>query len=104
MERSRMTDTWEEGSRYERYIGRWSRQVTPAFRDAAASLDSTAARLDEGARFTDFEDYWEPFLGSQGPAPTYVTSLEEVARERLPRASDGTISLVARAWAVRGRV
>ena len=113
------------------------------FWDAAAAVDSEARGLDEGvrfplcrpealrrllesaeldqvevgtidvpARFKDFEDYWEPFLGGQGPAPTYVKSLEEddrdrlreTVRERLPRANDGTISLVARAWAVRGRV
>jgi hypothetical protein len=48
--------------------------------------------------------------GGQGPAPGYVTSLEEAARTvlreelpaRLPVATDGSISLVARAWAVRG--
>lgn len=63
-------------------------------------------------RFEDFEDYWTPFLGGQGPAPAYLVSLDEevqrrireLLRERLPAASDGSISLVARAWAVRGTV
>jgi SAM-dependent methyltransferase len=61
--------------------------------------------------FRDFDDYWSPFLGGQGPAPTYTMSLSEEARSalrerirsRLPVAPDGSISLVARAWAVRGR-
>lgn len=61
--------------------------------------------------FHDFEDYWAPFLSGVAPAPGYVLSLDEPARERLrqrldwtlPRESDGSIELIARAWAVRGR-
>jgi SAM-dependent methyltransferase len=61
--------------------------------------------------FRDFDDYWSPFLGGQGPAPGYAMSLSEVSRDllrdliksRLPRSSDGTIRLVARAWAVRAQ-
>lgn len=60
--------------------------------------------------FTDFDDYWTPFLGAQGPAPAYVMSLPEDHRhalrdllhERLPASPDGSIPLTARAWAVRG--
>jgi SAM-dependent methyltransferase len=60
--------------------------------------------------FRDFDDYWSPFLGGQGPAPSYLMSLNEehraALRERirasLPAAIDGSIPLVARAWAVRG--
>ena len=60
--------------------------------------------------FRDFDDYWLPFLGGQGPAPGYLMSLSEerrvALRERiragLPFASDGSIPLVARAWAARG--
>jgi SAM-dependent methyltransferase len=67
--------------------------------------------IDVPTVFRDFDDYWEPFLGGQGPAPVYVSSLREEARgrlreslrKRLPQAADGSISLVARAWAVRGR-
>ena len=67
--------------------------------------------VDVATDFMDFEDYWDPFLGGQGPAPSYVMSLDEAARsrlrdrlrERLPRRPDGSISLVARAWAVRAR-
>lgn len=65
--------------------------------------------IDVPTVFQDFDDYWSPFLGSQGPAPSYVASLDEPARarlaarlrERLPVGADGSIELVARAWAVR---
>ncbi len=111
------------------------------FWDAAAALDSQAARLVEGLRFPncrpeplaalfrdagleavevraidipttfrDFDDYWSPFLGGQGPAPSYTMALPEdrraALRERLradlPVAADGSIRLMARAWAVQG--
>lgn len=60
--------------------------------------------------FTGFADLWEPFLAGQGPAPAYVAALSPDRRNRLrdaleaavPRAADGTITLGARAWAVRG--
>ena len=65
--------------------------------------------IDVPTRFENFDDYWLPFLGGQGPAPGYAMSLDEVRRaglrdrlrERLPTAVDGSISLTARAWAVR---
>jgi SAM-dependent methyltransferase len=31
-------------------------------------------------RFADFEDYWTPFLGGQGPAPGYAMGLSEAHR------------------------
>jgi SAM-dependent methyltransferase len=113
------------------------------FWDAAIELDAGAAKLDEGVRFPlcrpealerlftsagleevevrpidiltpfkDFDDYWQPFLGGQGPAPAYAMSLDEAPRarlrdrirERLPTAANGSTSLTARAWAVRGSV
>ena len=60
--------------------------------------------------FADFDDYWSPFLGGQGPAPAYAMSLAEEdraalrerLRARLPVDDDGSIRLTARAWAVRG--
>jgi SAM-dependent methyltransferase len=66
--------------------------------------------IDASTRFTDFDDFWSPFLGGQGPAPGYLMSLSEGDRARLrvrikdalPIAVDGSISLLARAWAVRG--
>lgn len=68
--------------------------------------------IDVPTVFKDFEDYWSPFLGGQGPAPGYCMKLPEAAREALrerlrsslPTQRDGKIPLVARAWAVQGRV
>jgi hypothetical protein len=60
--------------------------------------------------FAGFDDYWSPFLGGQGPAPGYLSSLtdahrrelRDLLRARLPSTVDGSIPLAARAWAVRG--
>lgn len=79
------------------------------FRSAGLDEVSTCA-IDVPTPFRDFDDYWAPFLGGQGPAPTYVKSLGEetrnALRERLratlPAEPGGTIPLTARAWAVRG--
>jgi SAM-dependent methyltransferase len=65
--------------------------------------------IDIPTRFESFDDYWQPFLGGQGPAPAYAMSLDESRRaqlrdrlrDRLPRDADGSIALVARAWAVK---
>ena len=118
-------------------------QLMRCFWDAAAALDPGAQALDEGLRFplcappalaqafaaarlqqvqstaididtpfVSFDDYWQPFLGAQGPAPSYVASLDAAARQRLRERlhqritanADGSITMNARAWAVRGRV
>jgi SAM-dependent methyltransferase len=70
----------------------------------------TVQAVEVSTRFTDFEDYWTPFLGGQGPAPGYAMSLTEehrralrdLLRARLPSHPDGSIPLTARAWAIRG--
>jgi SAM-dependent methyltransferase len=108
------------------------------FWDAAAAFDPAVAALDEGDRFPlcrpeplralwsgafrdvavvpieiptefrDFDDFWAPFLGGQGPAPGYLASLPPADRDALRdrvRAglpATGPIALTARAWAVRG--
>lgn len=80
-----------------------------AFEAAGLSRVDTAS-LDLTADFVDFDDYWRPFLGGQGPAPAYVMSLSEARRSALraelalalPRTAGGAIALGARAWAVRG--
>jgi SAM-dependent methyltransferase len=78
---------------------------------AEAGLRDVQARaIDVPTRFRDFDDYWSPFLGGQGPAPGYAMSLDEPRREALrerlraglPVAADGSIALIARAWAIRG--
>jgi SAM-dependent methyltransferase len=70
----------------------------------------------EGTRvttqFASFDDYWEPFLGRTGAAPSYVAALDAdhrdrlraAVRERLEPDADGRISLSASAWMVRGTV
>jgi SAM-dependent methyltransferase len=77
----------------------------------SAGLDGVETRaIDVPTVFRDFDDYWSPFLGGQGPAPGYAVSLDEARRTalreslraRLPVAADGTIHLIARAWGVRG--
>ena len=125
---------WDYGGKME---------LMRVFWDAAVEIDPEASKLDEGVRFplcrpealeklfvgaglrgvavkpidiptrfTTFDDYWEPFLGGQGPAPAYAMSLDATARarlrdrirERLPIQTDGSISLTARAWAARATV
>jgi SAM-dependent methyltransferase len=68
--------------------------------------------IDIPTVFATLDDYWRPFLGGTGPAPAYVQSLSEAARlelrealrARLPVQPDGTISLIARALAIRTTV
>jgi SAM-dependent methyltransferase len=80
---------------------------------AEAGLDRVEpATIDIETPFLTFDDYWRPFLGGQGPAPAYAMSLDEPARarlreglrKRLELGADGTISMTARALAVRGIV
>jgi SAM-dependent methyltransferase len=60
--------------------------------------------------FQDFDGYWQPFLGNVGPAPGYTMSLnqknrqelEDRLRKSLPIDGNGSISMMARAWAVKG--
>jgi len=78
-----------------------------------AGLGGVEAKpIDVDTVFRDFDDYWTPFLGAQGPAPGYAMSLDaerraalrDAIRAALPVSGDGSIALVARAWAVRGRL
>jgi SAM-dependent methyltransferase len=75
-------------------------------------LEVRGTALEVPTVFPDFEDYWRPFLGGQGPAPGYLGGLDAARREalrlrlqaRLRPTGDGPIRLIARAWAIRGRV
>jgi trans-aconitate methyltransferase len=85
--------------------------------DALAALmsaelsDVEVTELVVPTHFASFDAYWQPFLGGVGSAPAYVVSLDEEdqgalrdrVQTRLPVAPDGSISLTARAWAVKGR-
>jgi SAM-dependent methyltransferase len=60
--------------------------------------------------FAGFDDFWEPYEGGTGVAPRYAQdlpasqrlALKEELRRSLPVGDDGSISLIARAWAIRG--
>jgi len=77
---------------------------------ATGFADLATRAIEVPTRFRNFDDYWSPFLGGQGPAPGYAMSLpgerrvalRERIRAQLPIRSDGSIDLIARAWAVRG--
>ena len=78
-----------------------------------AGMDAVEIKAIEIATtFPDFEAYWSPFLGGTGPAPSYITSLDQEARsrlrlrlkQRLAPSADGSIRLTARALGLRGSV
>lgn len=94
-----------------RFAARWHPEgLATLWRDAGLARVETR-RFEVPTMFRDFDDYWGPFVSGQGPAPGYVMALPEARRhalrERLrstlPTARDGSISLTARAWAVRGK-
>jgi ubiquinone/menaquinone biosynthesis C-methylase UbiE len=77
----------------------------------ASGLKKIAAiPIEETITFKNFDDYWLPFLGNVGPAPRYVMNLdkkdrqklENRLRELLPIQKDDSISLMLKAWAVKG--
>jgi SAM-dependent methyltransferase len=80
--------------------------------EAARLHAVTVHAIDVPTVFQGFDDYWTPFLGGQGPAPGYAMSLSperraglrDAIRRRLRSGPDGTITLTARAWAVKGIV
>jgi SAM-dependent methyltransferase len=70
---------------------------------------SLTIRMD----FADFEDYWQPFQGGQGPVGRYFAELAPDLKGRIKHAvrdaycsgaADGPRSLTATAWAVKGTV
>ncbi len=69
---------------------------------------SLTIRMD----YANFEDYWQPFLGGQGPVGTYFANLSPALKARIKEAvrdaycsgaPDGPRSLTASAWAVQGK-
>jgi hypothetical protein len=86
-------------------------ELTELFRDSGLG-DVSCEPIEILTVFDSFDDYWRPFLGGTGPAPSYVASLGADRRavlvrkleDTLRKGSDGTITLTARAWAVRGTV
>ncbi len=84
--------------------------LADAFR-AAGLTDVTDTAIEVPTRFAGIDDYWLPFLGSQGPAGAYLATLDAerrtALRDRLSTnlrpSPDGSINLTARAWAARGK-
>jgi SAM-dependent methyltransferase len=81
--------------------------------NAAGLAEVQRGSLTIRMNYANFDDYWQPLLGGQGPVGTYVTSLDEDLRRRIAEAvkraycsgaPDAERSLTATAWAVRGRV
>ena len=80
--------------------------------EKAGFVDIETTSIEITTYFRDFDDYWKPFLGGQGPAPSFVLSLNEdknnklrhTLKLRLPTQQDGSISMVARAWAAKGQI
>jgi SAM-dependent methyltransferase len=80
---------------------------------ASGLADVTETVLCIRMEFTSFADYWEPYLGREGPGAEYVGTLDEAERARLEAAvraayldgeADGARSYAALAWAVKGLV
>jgi SAM-dependent methyltransferase len=75
--------------------------------------DVSEKPLTVALEFASFDDYWQPFLGGQGPPGGYTALLSDAARQalqsrlrgRLSRGGqDSAFTLRARAWAVSGVV
>lgn len=77
---------------------------------AAGFSDVSVRAIDACARFSNFDDFWMPFQRGDSPAQRHVQSLDDSRRaqlrarlhDALPISSDGSISLVTRAWAAKG--
>lgn len=95
----------------KRFPGSYSKILKNLFENAGFKKTEIAP-MEINTYFRDFDDFWKPFLGGQGPAPTYVQSLDESERnklrealyDRLPIQTNGSIPLSTRAWAVKGQV
>ena len=80
--------------------------VTALFKNAGLANVEVRA-IDAPTVFENFDDYWAPFLGGQAPAPGYCMSpsedlraaLRDRVRSTFPFRDDGSVHLIARAWA-----
>jgi hypothetical protein len=84
-------------------------QLESLFQEVGLKQVETTA-IEVKTVFKNFDDYWQPFLGNVGPAPSYTMGLnktdrqklEDKLRKSLPINHNGSISLTARAWAIKG--
>jgi ubiquinone/menaquinone biosynthesis C-methylase UbiE len=73
--------------------------------------DVEAKPLEVSATYADFDELWGSFQLGVGPAGQFAASLDHVTRDAVRDdyrhrlgAPDGSFSLAARAWSLRGRV
>jgi hypothetical protein len=87
-------------------------ELAAAWRDAGF-CDVAQTELTVRMDHADFDDFWSPYLGGQGPVAAYVAGLDSAARDRLREhlrhahldgEADGARSYATTAWAVRGVV
>jgi len=92
----------------DRFANSNADQLSALFNAAGfTNIETTSIKIT--THFTDFDDFWQPFLGGQGPAPTYVVKLEQSQRDLLHNTlkehftaqQDGSMPMAARAWAVK---
>jgi SAM-dependent methyltransferase len=78
---------------------------------SSAGLDDIeVAPLVVEAEYADFDDFWRPMIGGVGPVGAYCASLtserQDAVRDACRRAlgdAEGSFTLDARGWAVKGR-
>ena len=78
--------------------------------EIAGLCDVEIRALDVPTHFRDFEEYWAPLQRGHAPSQEYVAALSDGDRSRLrdllrttlPTKPDGSIDLLARAWAAKG--
>jgi SAM-dependent methyltransferase len=74
--------------------------------------DVEVRAIDTPTIFKDFDDFWIPFTLGDAPAQKYTVALSadrrallrERLRTTLPVMGNGSIPLIARSWAAKGRV
>jgi SAM-dependent methyltransferase len=85
--------------------------LTELFRSVGLH-DVEVRAVDTPTVFKDFDDYWTPFLNGEAPAQKYTAALSadrraelrERLKTTLPVTGNGSIPLIARSWAAKGRV
>jgi hypothetical protein len=61
-------------------MGRWTTEHLSTLWRTAGLRDVRSTAIDITIRLRDFDEYWLPFQGGQGPAAAYLRSLDERSR------------------------